>query len=200
MLNGLAALRLAPSRNEMSVDICRRRCCDGKRQDMVARQRREINVGRRSRVGPDRFVDLLVRGDLADHIHPEHAGLPKTPALVATVELPSGRIEAGHPCRVPPRSRASAAMSSAGIALAARLHEGGFACAQQHAARLIRDQCATILIVAVSITRPRRRCQNRPTAASRVARRGRDGGKHARSTAARAECAEDSRTGSGRAR
>ena len=42
---------------------------------MVARQRRQKNIGRRRRVNPDCLVNLLARRDIAGHIDSIKAGL-----------------------------------------------------------------------------------------------------------------------------
>jgi hypothetical protein len=191
----------------MSPDIFRNPCCSGERQDIVARQRREMNIGRRQRIDPDRFVDLLIRGDLAGHIDAIETGVHEKPRLVRRnrVELAKrpdrGAIPQPSSSAI---SRESAAMSSSP---ALRLPPG---CMKVRVPRLRTSSArpvlseinaATIWMVAVSITRLRCRCRTDRIARHRAwARRGRDGGRHAESTAARAGCAEDSRTGSGRAR
>ena len=57
------------------------------RQDMVARQRREMNIGRRCRIDPDCFIDLLAGHNLPFHLNAIESGLNAKAGLVR-----SGRI------------------------------------------------------------------------------------------------------------
>ena len=66
----------------MASDVACEPCPAGQRQNVIARQWRKGDIGRRRRIDPDHFVNLGFRRDVADHIDhvvqiagAEHAGI-----------------------------------------------------------------------------------------------------------------------------
>ena len=175
---------------------------------MIACQRRETNIGRRCRIDPDRLIDLPARRDLTGHIDPIQASLHPKARLIRcdSIEL-AERPDRGRDQAATELLRDFAREGCDVVFAGSRLPPG---CMKAVVPRLrtnstrpasSRISAAMILIVPASITRPHLRSRTGRTAPDRApARRGRDGERRARSTAARAGCAADSRTGSGTAR